>query len=127
MIARGAVVFPGEEIELSVEGVSQYTPLRILLLSRDDDQIALGPNAAFTVRVPLEAIGIFRLSAMGIDDNNNVATSNEIELPVFIDATMLGISATPESLSLYSFSRTASIQVLGHYSDSVDREVTAPI
>lgn len=124
MIARGAVVFPGEEIELSVEGVSQYTPLRILLLSRDDDQIALGPNAAFTVRVPLEAIGIFRLSAMGIDDNNNVATSNEIELPVFIDATMLGISATPESLSLYSFSRTASIQVLGHYSDSVDREVT---
>ncbi|MCP5158290.1 MAG: FG-GAP repeat protein [Gammaproteobacteria bacterium] len=119
-----STVTSGQAIQISVQPNPEVTVDRMVLLGPDvlsDDT----PPFEFQVVVPQEAVGPIKWTALG-KNSNNIFTSPPITLNASPTATLQSIEVqSSQDVIFSSIGETLDLRIIGHYSDGVDRDLTA--
>lgn len=116
---------PGENQFVAVEGGEAGVPtIVVLATSAGAIQYLTGPPFEAQVSVPIEAVGRFRLGAIGSDASGNFYGPNFRDILVVPSANLERITTQPISLHFESQDLGLQIVVKGEYSDGVERSLT---
>jgi hypothetical protein len=122
----GTVVAPGEPIEVTVEGVDDFVPVRVLVVSDHDAEMTEETPFTVTLDVPEEALGEITLTAWAFDADENLAESDPVVIIAETEAMLVELSVLPEVLYLFDFAPTEQLTVIGTYDDDTERNLTSP-
>ncbi|MEE9261260.1 MAG: hypothetical protein V3U95_01610, partial [Dehalococcoidia bacterium] len=137
--ADGTGVFSGDTVLVVVEPEAGVVVYRVLLVGGSGG--AGGPIAAvvdesspfeFNLPIPAEAIGVFKLSAIGSDSSGNLLGSgnlfgsNEISLQVTPLAALQSMTLRPRNAILVTTGESLNFGVLGSFADGIVRDITSP-
>ncbi|MCP5421141.1 MAG: hypothetical protein H6969_11730 [Gammaproteobacteria bacterium] len=119
-------VISGQTVSVAVQPNSSITVDNVLLLGLDAEIDNTAPFE-FQVTIPSEAAGNIELIAVGKDAaNNTFFTSAPITLRAIPAASLQSIEVRPpEDLIFPKIGATYDLMVIGHYSDGVERDLTA--
>ncbi|MBN1418077.1 MAG: alpha/beta fold hydrolase, partial [Planctomycetes bacterium] len=122
----GAVVTAGTTVTLRASAAGGFEPEAVLFLSPHEAKTVDAVPFEVTMAIPSEAIGAFRLGAIGRDAEDAYVTADPLEIVVETDASLTGIRAEPELLVLYAFMPRDHVTILGTFDDDVLRDITSP-
>jgi hypothetical protein len=122
----GSVVVPGEPIEVTVEGVDGFVPVKVLVVSDHDAEMTEESPFTVTLDVPEEALGEITLTAWAFDADENLAESDPVVIVAETEAMLVELSVLPEVLYLFDFAPTEQLTVIGTYDDDTERNLTSP-
>lgn len=114
----------GDQITIVIAPTNGFQPVRTLVVSQFDAAV-LGPGEFIAILdVPANAVGPLTVFAAAYDANFDFAQTDQTVLQVVPPATLIGLSIDPEIIELTRFGPTTSLDVTGHYSDGIDRDLT---
>jgi len=120
---NGSVVTAGTTVEITVAPYGGFAPTQVLITTPyDAAEIDTAPFMA-TFEVPEDATGDFTVRAAA-SDGTGYAMSTEIHLEITVPATLVSISTNPSMIYLFSPPDRRPLNVVGHYSDGIDRDLT---
>lgn len=122
---QGAVYAPGDQITVVLTPINGFVPQSVLVACAVDSALIEAEPWVATLDVPTNAVGPLTLVAAARDSNFDFAQTEEVTVQIVPSADLIDLSIDPESIELTRFGPTASLTVTGHYSDGIDRDLTA--
>lgn len=119
----GAVVAPGQTLEVALEPRKGFKPQRALVACKYDTAHIEKPPFKGTIDVPADAIGQFTLRVLAFDAENNVAGSDDVNVLVKVSAGLANLVIDPKEEFAFDFSPTCHVYVFGDYEDGVRRRL----
>lgn len=124
--APGSSVTSGQVIQVTVEPSASVTVTQVLLTGPSVAQIDGAPPFQLSLKVPVEAIGSFTLTAVGSNEQGQLFTSGELTLEAQPPATLTSLELLPRDPLLLGPGHTVHLTALGHFSDGVVRDLSDP-
>lgn len=123
--ANNTSVSAGAPVTVTVVGTGGFSPVEVTFFGPGGWIHDTTPPFQGTFTVPAAMTGNLRLFAFGMDANGAIGQSNTLSLPVQFSATLTQMTAEPANILLTRPLESWPINVLGNYTDSVVRSLTA--
>jgi len=121
----GTSISPGQPLRVSVQGTGSFEPARVLVSATHDTEVlTLAPFSAM-MNIPADVTGDVVIAAFAFDAAGNFAAASEVIVHSESPASLVGITANPQVLYMFSFESSQNLSVVGHYDDGVDRDISA--
>jgi hypothetical protein len=123
--SAGTIVHAGGTVEVCVEPLPGFNPVRVLIGGPDAAECAADAPYSVTLRIPLdlEMLGDAALWAIGIDANDARCCAEMLPITVETTAVLRSIECQPKEFFFPKFVSTYPITVVGMYNDGVSRKV----
>jgi hypothetical protein len=118
-------VAPGDVVEVSLVSLPGPAIGSVSLMSLGDPPVAVVTALPATVRigVPGDAAGKFAIVIMAEDASGALAKPIERTLEVVPSAALQSLEVAPSSVTIRGPGSGQTLNVVGHYSDGVERDV----
>ncbi len=123
--APGTTIPPGQPLTVTVEPLGDYVPTRVLVVCGQDAAVDEEAPFEVTLDIASEAIGTLTLQAYAFDANEVLAQAAPVDLSIVPNATLTALRVLPTIVTLYGYSPTQQLRVIGQFDDGVERDVTA--
>jgi len=117
----GSAVAAGTTITVQVTGSGALRSVLLTAPSCVDAKSAAPFN--FKVGIPKDALGVYPIAVVGFGTNDEIATDT-VDLKVTTTAALLGVETFPAGRLGVAKEQTASLSVLGVFSDGTRRDIT---
>jgi len=121
--APKAVFKSGETIEVVVEGVGDFVPEKVMVVT--EGSVAESDVEPFRVPLPIPnyAVGTIEVMATGMDASGTFANSMALPLVIETGSKLTGISIVNSRMVFIDLSVNQQIRVMGEFDDGVKREL----
>lgn len=120
-----STVNPGAMVTIDVVPFGGFMPDSVLFMASSQEFVS-DDTAPFsvTLTVPPEAIGEFVVTAIAINDQNEVAPADTLTFPVNLVAMLNDIELFSGRMHLSKPGQEGAVTVMGNFSDGIQRIVT---
>lgn len=120
----GTSVRPGNTVRVTVSPRSGIAVDRVLVVGPGVAEVDTKTPFQFDIRVPVEALGTFALTAIGHGPKGDIYTSSPLSFRVAGSPAVESLAISPGELTLPTLGATQRLIVHGTFTDGVDRDVT---
>lgn len=125
----GGTVVAGSTISVVVEAQGGYAPRTLSVVTKGAvASVAVSGPGPYTValKVPDDSLGVIRLLATALDDDEDSAYSQDVAVIAQTTATINQVSIVNQDPRLFGLGARRQLTVLGHYNDNVTRVISEP-
>ncbi len=121
--ATGAIVVPGQAVQVTVQPVGSFTISSILIVTPVGVQLVEQPPFTTTITIPSTAVGSLMIRALGKDSSGTIVSS-DITITVQPTALLQTLQVDPSSFYFAALGALKQISVSGTYKDGITRDLT---
>lgn len=122
----GTILVPGQTVHVVVAPLAGKTLNRVLITARGVAVRDLQSPFSVDLVVPPDTVGDFTLVALGANKNGDYFTGDPVALTVTPTAQLQSLEIVPSEVVLPRVGKSIQLTVVGHYGDSVDRNLSRP-